>query len=232
MSSHASPPCRVSHHQQRQHSQRVCTWWWWWWWWCARVGAVEVGVAQVVSKSYRRVVEDALAARDAGVTTANGRWRGKGKNGSIRTSAKQEGRKEGREDGVARIHGGDGDEGMSEAEVGDAVDGVGEKRENGRTGREGKDDLGRGEGRSSNAVQAAFDADEEEGWRGEKGGVDRYIHGERRGSAAGRIVRGRKPGADDACDGVGGGRGRERREAGKGRQWMEGKGTRRHTSRS
>ncbi|KAJ7278135.1 hypothetical protein C8J57DRAFT_1576327 [Mycena rebaudengoi] len=138
---------------------------WWWWWWCPRAGAVE--------------------------------GEGKGKNGSVRTSAKQEGRKEGRWGGM---HTRRGDEGMGEAEVDDAIDGVGEKRrgkrsewmggwrgegegkgrwaprweggdeedaEGVRERREGKEDLGRGEGRSSNAAQAAFDVDE--GWRGEKG---------------------------------------------------------------
>jgi hypothetical protein len=101
--------------------------------------------------------------------------------------------------------------------------------ENGRTGREGKDDVGKGEGRSSNAAQAAFDADEE-GWRGEKGGSEcMYTWGkarERGGTNSARRQTGSRRRVRRSR-----GRGRERREKreerrerGKGRQWMEGKG--------
>ncbi|KAJ7278166.1 hypothetical protein C8J57DRAFT_1465383 [Mycena rebaudengoi] len=145
------------------------------------------------------VVEDVLVARDAGVTAANGRWE---------EAKLMDG---GEEVGKMGAH--------TRRESGNE-----EYAEGGRTGREGKDDVGKGEGRSSNAAQAAFDADEEGGGE-RREGVDVCIHGERRGSAAGRVARGGKPGADDACDEVGGGVGREeRREKGKGRQWMEGKG--------
>ncbi|KAJ7278148.1 hypothetical protein C8J57DRAFT_1222011 [Mycena rebaudengoi] len=75
--------------------------------------------------------------------------------------------KTGRKEGGTHTRRAMGMKERGEAEVGAAVDGVGEKRE-GRTGREWKEDLGRGEGHSSNAAQAAFDADEEESG-GEKG---------------------------------------------------------------
>ncbi|KAJ7278145.1 hypothetical protein C8J57DRAFT_1576376 [Mycena rebaudengoi] len=197
MSSHASPRCRASVSPRKvpqchlsyggsssgdstRDAERTG---WWWRWWCLRAGAVEAGVAQVVSESYRGViVEDVLVARDARVTTANGRWRGKEKEWE-RPDIGETGRKEGGTHTRRAME-------MKEWAKPKSTTQLTEER---KDGKRRKDDLGRG----GDAAQAAFDADEEEGWRGEKGGEG----------------------------GVG------RREAGKGRQWMEGKGAGRDETR-